>query len=312
MADTFDLDESETVFLYGDNHIARRLHGMLRSAGYTVGAVLDRRYTSRKKGPDGTERLSLGTLEGERVTEGSAVIVCMASGISHESALDGLVRKGFSSILYLPMLINRPLQEQELIRWGYFAALRGDFGEVRGIPRTRSLSESGVTVIYRNRKDTAFLCPISLLRSATEKKIKEEVLPGREYSTPILIKNFKEVPLVRQEPYKQLFSYLMGKGDYPEEYLSAMRESEEERKLLLEDRWRLLKIYEMNYEYNFSFFLYSPAEADWNEGGYLNVNDGLHRSVYLMLKGKRSVPVVVSNEDFERILDAGILEETWR
>lgn len=295
---TFDLDRLNPIFLYGDNYIARRMCTNLREEGYDVRAIIDRRYVELQKESCGLELMSLELLQESEFSKDAVIIVCMASGLTHESVLPDLMEKGFENIIYLPMLINRPLLEQEIIRRAFLAVMSGTFDAVADIPKTIELSDIRTVIVYKNKKETAFLCPVSILRTATEEIIKRDVLPGREGLQKKISRNSFELPLAELESYKQLFSYLMGQDSYPSEYLSLMRETNEEQQKLLENRRSLLEVYEQNYEYNFSFFLYSPARAEWNQNGYLNISDGLHRCVYLMLKGKKFVPVVVKNEDF--------------
>ncbi|MGN0739635.1 MAG: hypothetical protein ACI4LX_05630 [Treponema sp.] len=293
---TFCFKHVSCVFLYGDNFIARKLLGSLRKSDYFVKAIIDRRYKTLQKEADGLELLSLDLLH-ENIKD-AVVVICLASGLTHESVLSDLIKKGFENIIYLPMLTNRPLLEQEVIRRAYLDITAGNFDAISSIPKTISLSKNDTIIIFENTKQTSFLCPVQLLHTATEKTLQTDVLPDRESLTRQFVKDCLELPLENLIPYRQLFSYLMGNGDYPKVYLDWLRNTEEEKKELLENRKQLLQVYEQNYEYNFSFFLYSPARAEWNKKGYINICDGLHRCIYLMMKGKKMVPVVMQNDDY--------------
>ena len=209
-------------------------------------------------------------------------------------------KKGINNILYLPMLSHRPLQEEDLIRRAYVSFSSFTLSERTAIPITvEDKPNDGILRVFCNEYETAFLCPVFCLRTGNEEQTLQVRLPGRD---GLLARRAipYELPLKDFSPYIELFDYLFGKGKYPSEYLHFQRNTQEEMDALLEDRKILFKVYEQNYEYNFSFFLYSPARAQWNDNGYFNVLDGLHRCTYLMRKGKTSVPVAVNNGDFEK------------
>ena len=302
--DSFSLKKESCIFLYGDNYIARNIYNGLKAEKYSVRALFDRRYNEPRTEADGLHLLSLTSLQENVIDENCIVILCMSSALTQESVLPALVEKGFKNILYLPMLNNRTLAEQESIRRAYLDVMSFRFSALVNIPKTCSLVESRFIEIYKNEKKTAFLCPIVYIRTATEKFLKETIFPGRPPFDTVAMKNYVDSPLADLEPFKQLFGYIMGEADYPEEYLSWQRADKKEQKILLENRRMLFKVYERNYEYNFSFFLYSPAMVEWNKGGYWNIMDGAHRSIYLMMKGKKLVPVVCSNDDYVSFLAA--------
>lgn len=291
------------IFLYGDNFIARKLYGRLHKEGYSIKAIIDKKYKTHIKERNGMELLSLDLLD--NVSNDSIVVITLANGLVHENVKNDLSKKGFQNILYLPMFLNRPLQEQDCIRRAYYCVMNNQLSESFEIPKTFYEEKNDETIkIFINEDDTAFLCDLDFLRTPTEKTVRENVLPGRDslferaYQCLCFDKLLKDY-----KAYVELFRYLSGEGIYPKAYLYIQRETEDQRSSLLRDRQELYAVYEQNYECNFSFFLYSPARAEWNEKGYFNIVDGMHRCVYLMFKGKKEVPIVVSNEDFQRFLN---------
>ena len=47
-----------------------------------------------------------------------------------------------------------------------------------------------------------------------------------------------------------------------------------------------------------TFFMDSPAKVEWNENGWLNIVDGLHRIYYLNYKCYSFYPVETSEDGF--------------
>lgn len=298
---TFCLTQSSSVFLYGDNFIARRLLNNLSDAGYSIKAIIDRKYAGRQIESSGLELVSLELID--EISCNSIVIIALSNGLMHEKVKSDLCKKGFHNILYLPMLPNRPIMEQDIIRRAYYDVTKNTLSSSILIPQTYDESNNTKIIrIFKNEKETAFLCDVDLLRTATKEIVNGNVLPGRESLLERGVK-YLEIPLKDNKPYVELFDYLAGNGNYPSEYLHIQRETDEQRNILLEDRKKLYDVYEQNYEYNFSFFLYSPACAEWNEKGYFNIIDGLHRCIYLMHKSKKKVPIVVSNDDYNKFID---------
>ena len=299
----FDLSKNDVILLYGDNFISRPLYKKLRNDGFCVKAIIDRKYVSGKTEADGLKLLCIESLSENEFSKNSVVIVCMSNGLTQESVINGLAGRGYEKIIYLPMLNNRPILEQDILRRAYSGVMSGDYENVFRVPKTSVLSESQNVIIYRNEIETAFLCPVSVIHAGTEELFNEQKLP-LDYK---IARKYFDVPINQDDAFKGLFYFLMGNPDYPSEYLEMMRQSESERKELLEDRKKLFRIYEQNYEYNFNFFLYSPIRAEWNEEGYLNILDGHHRCIYLLCKGKKTVPLSVKNGDYEKLIKAKIL-----
>lgn len=298
--DTFCLYKQIPLYIYGDNFIGRKLLTELILSGYSVVAIIDKKYDKLIEDDTGLKFLNLELLE--TIDSSSIIIICLSNGLMHEELLKDLMKKGFENIIYLPMCMNRPIFEQNKIRIAFRNIMANRFFSIVDIPKTKCLYQQGIIQIYKNEKEIAFLCDTNILRTATKKKIEENVLPGKNKLVKNLIE-YSEIPLCELVPYIELFDFLMNKNSiYPNDYLVSQRETDTERKRLLEDRRKLLNIYETNYNCNYNFFLTSPANAQWNGKGYFNIIDGLHRSVYLMLKKEKNIPIVVSNTDWENYI----------
>lgn len=299
----FDLCIADSILFYGDNFISRPLYEKMINYGFSVKAIIDRKYNSIMQDVDGLKFLPVELLSSEEFPINSIIIVCMSNGLTQESVLNGLINKGYENIIYLPMLNNRPIIEQDILRRAYSDIMTGCFENILHIPKTYNLDEKDTVIIYKNQVETAFLCPVYIIYTGTKALYDEQKLPLNFQ----IAKKYFDIPIEQDEPFKDLFNYFMKKADYPYKYLEWMRSSVEEQNRLLEDRKKLFSIYEQNFEYNFSFFLYSPIRADWNEKGHINIHDGHHRCLYLVCKGKKYVPIAMKNGDYEKLIKSKIM-----
>lgn len=287
------------IYLYGDNFISRRALSKLTEYGLNVISIIDRKY-------------SLPAFDGEVFTCGldniyqsenistSLAIICLSDATKHLTVVNTLQAMGFSKILYIPMHFNRAIYEQSQLRNIYTEFFNGTYANIDKTPSTlKKLSnENTCWIIKEEGNQVIFLCKPELLYTATPELITSNILPNRESQTEKLL-NISNTRIDNLVSYIDLFNYLNGSTPKPpEEYLCMQRNSEKEMQDLLENRRQLFNIYEDNYEYNFSFFYETPAKVIWNHSGYFNIEDGLHRSIYLLSKKKKRIPVSASKQDY--------------
>lgn len=287
------------IFLYADNFISRRALPRLNVTGHNVIAILDQKYNFPAF--DGSVyTCGLNNIYKSEIIPTSLVIICLSDATKHLDVVKLLQKKGFSRILYIPMHFNRPIEEQSQLRIIYNQFFTGNYLNLEKIPFTVAelSNEHSCWIIKEDDKQIVFLCNIGLLYTSTPEIINKNILPNMEPQIEKLLKisNMKIIDLI---PYIELFDYLSGKSDkQPDDYLRLQRNSEIEMKALLDNRKKLFAIYESNYEYNYSFFYETPAKVIWNSSGYFNIEDGLHRSIFLLSKGKTMIPVCSNKEDY--------------
>ena len=54
------------------------------------------------------------------------------------------------------------------------------------------------------------------------------------------------------------------------------------------------------WEHDRSFFVKNAVWADYNEKGYFNIKSGKHRVVFMLVKGKRYIPLRIKKSDYEK------------
>ena len=69
---------------------------------------------------------------------------------------------------------------------------------------------------------------------------------------------------------------------------------------ILKDRREMIEVFEDALKYDMLFFTDAPSEVLYNaQGKCFTMKDGLHRSHFLIDKGYKEVPVIVTRTDFE-------------
>lgn len=82
------------------------------------------------------------------------------------------------------------------------------------------------------------------------------------------------------------------------------KESVENFKKHILDRYTVYQNMEKIYDRTPGFFTENPASVEWNEEGYFNIQDGNHRSCFLLLKGFKQIPCKMRREDYEKWLNS--------
>lgn len=297
------LTKEATIFLYGNNLNSEVLAERLASVGFQIHGKIDSKAHSFQQGTVKLYTPNEFMLLDEKET--SIVIVCLRNALEQEKVAKELYRGGVQYILYLPMQEGGNLENRHKLRMAYQMLFRGEFENIELPEYQEENNQRGLcnkNIIINEYFDSiVFYCPNEYLHVATT-DIMEEQTSNRKVAK--LLYKYADTKLEKFTPYLELFDYLSGKSlQKPYMYLQARRETIEEQDKLLSDRKKLYDIYEKSFVYEQQFFNDSPVNCRWNRNGYFNVVDGLHRAHYLISKGCRSIPIIVSKEDYENYCD---------
>lgn len=297
----FDIDRNKKILLYGDNYIAESIKKNIFAQKYLFAGIVDRKYV-KSDYINGILYCDLNHLKQIECKNEYVIILCLSNGMLHEKIAEEICNIGFSNIVYLPMNNVYSSEVSSILRKTYRNICNGFSGKICGIPKTLSLNVKN-EIIYKDDCTVEFFCYYDLLYSGDTKHIQKYVLPGREEMVEGFLQ-FADKPLKYMKSYIELFDYLSGNESvYPELYLKLQRENESDRIQLLEDRKELYKMYEMHFMYGDTFFMDSPVCVEWNEKGYFNVIDGLHRCFYLAQKGKKYIPVITNINSYQAYVE---------
>ena len=82
------------------------------------------------------------------------------------------------------------------------------------------------------------------------------------------------------------------------------KESVNDFKKHISDRYAVYQNMEKLYDSTPEFFSDNPAAVEWNMKGHFNIQDGNHRSCFLLLKGFKQLPCKMRREDYEKWMNS--------
>lgn len=268
----FKITEDTEIYLYGDNEVSKGKVQSLRESKYNICGIIDRKYFAPIE-EDGLLFQDLNSFSQgiHAIGDNYAVVICLRDASKHEDVVKELLQMGVFQVLFLPMSMQIPVMNQNLLRKEWRLFFENRFHEMEPIPIFEFSDQDNTIVIEKDEKGISFFCNIRNLYVATEEIFREHsIFSGfEEYQKSFqLMQPYLDQPVKNLTPYIELFNYLSGScTSVPAAYLKASRQMEDERKELLENRGQLFRLYEAQYKYNFNFFLQSPISVQWNRGG---------------------------------------------
>ena len=300
----FNLDRNSEIWIYGADVIGEHYGLELLKQGYQVKGFIDINAGNIVE-LCGRKVLSPDAVA-EVVPKDAIVIISLRNGLQHDKVVAQLAKTGLHKFIYLPMQIRQSLFARRKYRENYARLRDCDFSHIKQIPVFYNKSKAlGCIVIAHNFGKVAFWCEINMLNSGKTVEVKNEVIKRWEINEEV-INQYIDRKIEEMYPYINLFRYLKGEEVDISSYMEMQgRKTPEQIQELLEDRKMLYQVFEQAYKYEMNFFTDSPSVCVWNERGYFNVQDGIHRAQYLISKGYKEVPIVVTRADFEKYISYG-------
>jgi len=285
------------LILYGVNLVSERLYRALEDAGYHVEAFFDRRYRELNGQYPVPVRALSDDPYGGMEKDGFCVIILLQNAAQHEPIARDFLKRGYRRILFAPVLSELPDETAAAFRKTYNLLLEGEYQELRNIPLLHDglfgLEDSvRHSIIEKEGSHLVVWAPVELLHSGL-----------------VLLEHpeLTNIPLSAYTHYLELFQYLQGETGNCRAYLeccvargyqSPNSYSDQD---VLTQRKQLLETYMTELNKGMGFFISSAAAAKWNDGlNAFNLTDGHHRSVFLLARGFRYIPVRISGEDFRK------------
>ena len=299
----FDIKKNTPIYLYGASTLGISAAGLLLKNGFNLRGVIDRR--AKELEYEGFEVITVEEFYGRPDYKEVVVIICFNNGNLHETVAAELFSMGVKKMLYLPMKKGRTLEDRHIRRVAWRDMTSEAHIEISEIPECTSLDfgdylTANLRVIRRTEGKVTFYCPAEFIHSQTRKvQLETAALPIASGIDGFA--KYQDAPIEGMEHYLELFDCLSGKRQDAPLYLSLMRgDDEDAQKKLLEDRRALYFEYEESFRFDPFFFADAPAAAAFNEKGYINIIDGMHRIIYLYTKGCTEMPVMMSASEFEK------------
>ncbi len=290
----FCIKEIGRIVIYGGGERTEKYMPYLETLGKLVDLIIDQNPKQIQKIFPYRKVVKLADTT-KSDYENAMVIIALQNGMLHDEVAERIYKKGCNRILFLPTLETYLLGGE--MQKCYCSFLEMDFSEETEIPyyeeMQEGLKENNIILGNENRL-TGW--------------ISKEFVFGVEKNTRWFTTSY-ELYLDRNisclVPYITLFRYISNEStNVPAVYLNQFRPGDPAaQKKLLEDRYKLWCVYEEKMNRSPEYFLQAPPTAHWNENGYFNIEDGHHRSTYLMLKGWYEFPLRVSKKDYDAYVE---------
>lgn len=303
--------KSSGIIIYGAGEVGVNAAISLIQNGYEVVCFLDRKREGIEE-ITGIQIIKLDTIDNKNIDRGNIVIVALADGIAHKRIADLLYSYGFVYFILLPMEFSMDQSIKNKYTHLYNMSLNGHI-------------DMDSIIEY-----DSFIRPTMdpLESVAYEDKLKDEIIvwtrPELLYSERLdlwrgdkskvhSIDDDQDINVAAYLPFIQLNKHLEGElDDCPLNWESFGREltCEEKHKELIE-RETLLRVFENEYSRGMDFFVAGAPLAIWNDNRW-NLHGGHHRTVFLVYKGHRMLPIRVSRVDYEKWVNASQLDQIRR
>lgn len=147
--------------------------------------------------------------------------------------------------------------------------------------------------------------PIELLFTETyDSAISKNANPTNEWIKQN--KKWENLNIMRLKPHKDLYNYFSGITNYPSSYIEWFQNlfisrnepiplSENE---LMDKKYEEYQVMDIELSKRSTFFEKYPIVVQWNVAGYFNILDGHHRAMFLLVKGIRKIPALISKRDY--------------
>lgn len=284
--DCYSIGQNDEILLYGYNQYCKKQVDRLIENGYTVVGIID-------KNADGKEIYRgikvVSSVEQFSITGKICVFIMLQNGMLHWEIAWKFYQQGINRVVFLPMKTGfyyDDIQNEFILQYNYMT--EGAYSVMR-VPYLRDgIFETEIEKgwrIARRLADGEYIIWIAkeLLRTTMQ-----EVEP------------YRDIPIVNFMPYVNLFFTLAGEERDISEYIRLygltpfLETSREAYDYVVKKRRDLYIFYEDKFcSGNMDFFIVSSPKAVWNANGYLNLCEGQHRCVYLLIKGMDYLPVRV-------------------
>ena len=300
------ISKTTRIWIYGAGDTGLKCASALITCGCNVAGFID----AKKEGRFGTFLLNcykLDKMDKELFNPNSeVVVVCIANGMIHSEIATSLDSIGFRYILYLPM--NCPISKgkKRKITRTFNKVLIGDIDdkEVFDYEETSVPDYNKEDSIFDEEDDrvSVYMNSEILYVERFCEENKENFHGNMDlYDTPIL----------SYRGYLQSFDFFATDTDeldhFWETFESEYNDEDSQKEIV--NRNKLYSVYESEIDKGLGFFEDAAPAAERNDYGYYNLVGGHHRTMYLLSKGYRCIPVILSRNDYIKWFNRDCFEQ---
>ncbi len=318
----FCFHKDAKLVVYGASEMARIWTENILKKGFDVCAFLDR----NAKNIGQIMGIPVFTLEEWENTSDALVVIMLTNAVQHQEIARRLYQKGVNQVIFFPVSTNGlNIKNVSKLRKVYNQCIRQSFDlEISGIPFFGELldeRDKSEAVIYQYSKEVVLWCPAELCYSI--KEMERDAIWYSECTEDkrrLRMKYLSDKNIYNLFPYWELLDFCYGETEECPLYLKIYGKSAQNKKdiyddgRLLADRSRLVQLYEeeISKHGGISFFEESPADAVMGEKGKVIIRDGWHRSVFLVRRGYKWIPVRITVDEYERFFNNASAVELYR
>lgn len=281
----FNVSPDSRIAIYSAGLFGRETVDKLKERNYEVCCIIDRNPVCCEY--KNIPVISVTEIELLHNIEDLVFFICLRNGLLHEDIARILYGYGVNKIIYLPD--GKSLDKMHRYRQNYRFMTMGEFENMSHVPVY--FPEKSQYIICETNKSIVFWCSCEDLY--IQKKNKNNPWEDPE--------DYIDIKVRDADYYFNLFYFLRGgvkKKDVMKYMMLQGYHTEAQQEECLSDRMHLYETYENAMKYDPYFFADSPAKSVYRKENTLYILDGVHRTVYLMLKGYDRVPVQVKKEDY--------------
>lgn len=297
----FCLEKNQYIVIYGYTERGINVKKILQKEGFSNLLFIDQRVV------DSTDDIVMSFLEfrsvyGDENRENVTIFISLQNAVEHQNIAEKFFENGYSKIIFLPANPRCNEKNAAVMRCYYNKLIRGIVHLTERIPDYREIVEE--TALFINRglieDENDYVKLWMHFSNIFVNKSQTHVID--------LHKEYYGKCLAVVDHYQAIFTYFE-KGEESkalEKYISAQGYMNSDGSFLMdkiEDRYKLWCLYKDELNRGMSFFISSAPEVIANEQGGFNICDGLHRAIFLFMKGFSYLPVKMKKELFYQKYD---------
>ena len=306
------LDGNAEYVIYGAGSGGAKIaKKVLEEHGKVVKAFIDKR-AAEIKNVEGIPVFTLADYSNYcKRKENTVIVITLKNPFLHSEIASSLLKEGFRGLIYQPISVLHDCAKEEdnriaQLHNAFLMELR--FPENQLLPKTTEVQ----TVIFEDRflishKNQEILCyvPIELIFNQTIRLAYADVsmpamFPYVDFYKTLLDGASEEERILAEDQFLA----------YSCEYLKRqhMLLTQEKRRQLLSTRIDIFKQMERNVDLDHTFFERTAPIVKLEKGVHFNlISSGKNKISYQIAKGKKQIPVIMSEADYEKWTNSDVL-----
>ena len=296
----FKIDTNEKILIYGAAAIGLSVYDICKELSIPVLGFLDKRGDEIQE-LNGLNVWSIDDAGVDAIDRNTVIFIAVKNVFEHDNIAKILIDKGFSNIIYRPYAVIKGLgnQNEKKINEVYDRFMNSELVE-DDIPKTFRACQyeyKDYATIRKTEQGRVVYVPI------------ESLFTDKEKSTSRW--NWSNIPIMGLVSHIAFFRWMdQQEGFLPEKYLEwCINSAKIKGQIKITEQWKenVIKnradVYvNMNesLERDFDFFIRNAPIAEWNDEGHFNLVSGKHRATFWLAKGRRYIPLKVSEDDFKK------------